>query len=477
MYSIEHLNIITSSFCDLKCSYCFLHKNQSFRKYDKYILQSWKDGSYIENIKKLFIKLECDPKKVEDISFWGGEPFLHLDILTLNIEELLKLFPNVKSFIVPTNFVHTDAKELCHLFKIIDRCLSDREEDNKAHFHVQASIDGIEGDIFMETGHTGSWKLYKKNFDEMCDILSSMNLKNLEINLAISGTGKQEYFLKYFQNEENIKKYIEFWENAKNYIYKKIKDTENPKIELNSKINFPTIALPEKTSSEQAIDIHKIIKLLSKILYQDNASYGNNDHLIKEYFNCETDWPLCGHNHECPEANQRAITVLPDGTITQCPSGFIEHIKEYQDEILSSGNLDDHKRVLIAAKQFFNPLTASEKENEDHKWYNIMGGFKDTFFTYINLGFSMAQELALSHQIDEIYSLDSMLLLKHLTAASTINECFRESIRTTGLSYMGGHDLERRWLNGYIAEAYDFHKAEILDVIKLSLKEKKERSK
>jgi len=47
MYSIEHLNIITSSFCDLKCSYCFLHKNRSFRQYDKWIIESWKDGTYV----------------------------------------------------------------------------------------------------------------------------------------------------------------------------------------------------------------------------------------------------------------------------------------------------------------------------------------------------------------------------------------------------------------------------------------------
>lgn len=469
MYSIEHLNIITSSFCDLKCSYCFLHKNKFFRQYDKYILEKWKDGSYVQNIKKLFEILETDPNKVEDLSFWGGEPFLHIDVIAPQLKELFEFLPNIKSIVVPTNFVHTNAQALGELLKILDASITPRSEKDKLHFHLQMSIDGIEDDIFMKIGHEGSWERYKKNYDQLFDFLDKEYLPNIVVAIAISGTSRQDEILKRFANYENIDEHIKFWEKAKNYVIEKNKLAKNPEFMLNSAINFPTIAMPDKTDSIQGLDIVKMIKTINQVLYKNKAYYNNQDHLFREYQHCETDWPVCGKNHECPEASQRAITVLPDGTITQCPSGFIEHLPGYAAEILKTEDSLSYKKTLIAGHQFFNPLTASEKDMLDHQWYNIMGGFKDTYFAYINLGFAMAEELALSHQIDENYLLDPMLLLKHLQGAGTINECFRESINVTGLSYMAGHDLTRRWLNGYVAEAYNFHQAEIASTIQLSL--------
>ena len=136
MYSIKHLNLITSSFCDLKCSYCFLHKNKSFRNYDKFITKGWEDGSYIKNIKEVFTRLDSDPENVTEISLWGGEPFIHLDYLIPNFKELMNYFPNVDSFIVPTNWVHTNIDNLCKLFKIIDNEIKPREEGKKLHFHL-----------------------------------------------------------------------------------------------------------------------------------------------------------------------------------------------------------------------------------------------------------------------------------------------------------------------------------------------------
>lgn len=472
MYSIRHLNLITSSFCDLKCSYCFLHKNKSFRDFDKFIIEGWKTGLYAKNIKEVFIRLNSDPDEVTDISFWGGEPFLHLDYLVPSFKEIIGYFPNVKSFVVPTNWVHTDIDNLCKLFKIINDEITPREDDQKLHFHLQMSIDGIENDIFMKTGHNASWNQYKNNYDKMLSILDTMYLPNLDIHISISGTGQKDLILKHFSDFDNIKKHILFWEEAKKYVNEKNKKTKNPKVILNNYINFPTIALPVQTSSAEALDIEKMVKLFNQSLYNLNADFKQQEHVFTEYFNCETDWLFYGNNHECPESSQFAITLLPDGTICQCPSGFIENNKEYQKEILDSKDYLLYKETLIASHHFFNPLTATKKDIEDHRWYNILGGFKDTFFTYINLGFSLAQELALSHQIDEIYLLNPKLLYQHLISASTINECFRESVSTTGLPYIGGHDLERRWLNGYIATAYNFHRAAIENTIKLSIQQK-----
>lgn len=473
MYLIKHLNVVTSSFCDLKCSYCYLHKNKSFREYDKKVIESWKDGTYIENLKKVFKKLNSDPHEVHDLALWGGEPFIHIDIILDSFKELMQLCPNLDSVVVPTNWLHTNIDNLCKLLQIVNDNIRPRKDISELlHFHIQPSIDGIEGDIFMRDGHFGSWKKYKDNFDELCDKLEQMYLPNLSIDFCISGTATQQNILTQFSDYENIKQHIQFWNKAVLYAEKRLSKLKDPIGIANTKINFPTIAIPQVTSSIEALDIVKTIKTISQTFYNEKAYYGTNDHIFKEFFNCESDWPLCRANHECPEADQKSVTILPDGTICQCPDGYLENTEKFQNEFLLEQDFKEYKNKLIASYHFFNPLTASEKEIQDHKWYMIMGGFKDTFFPYISLGFATAQELALSHQIDEIYLVDPMLLLKHLTAAGMINECFRESCDVTGVPYMGGHDMIRRWFNGYLQEAYNFHLHDIKQTIHKSISHK-----
>lgn len=479
MYSIQHLNLITSSFCDLKCSYCFLRKNKSFRQFDTIIREKWLDGSYIDNVEKVFKKLECDPKDVEVLSLWGGEPFLHLKIISNQFKRLMQLCPNMESIIVPTNWVHTNVQDLCNLLQIINDNINERTINNKKlHFHIQASIDGIENDIFIKNGHTASWNQYRKNYNDLCDILEKMSLSNVSVHFCISSTGLQQDFIERFSKIENIKEHIQFWSQEIQSLVNRSNKIKTVDVEVNSRVNFPTIAIPQQTSSLEALEIVKIIKTISQTLYNEKAYYHTNDQIVKLFFNCETDWPLCRPNHECPESSQRAVTLLPDGTICQCPDGFIEHTQEFQNEFLEEKDYKEYKNMLIASRQFFNPLTATDKEIADHKWYNIMGGFKDTFFPYFSLGYATATELALSHQIDEIYLKDPMLLFKHLTAAGMINECFRDSCEVTGVPYMGGHDLIRRWFNGYVQEAYNYHLSDIKWTIKKGIEnEIKEREK
>ena len=52
---IKQLDLMGSSSCDLKCSYCYINKNCSFFDYDKIIKKAWENGEYIDTIKKVFI--------------------------------------------------------------------------------------------------------------------------------------------------------------------------------------------------------------------------------------------------------------------------------------------------------------------------------------------------------------------------------------------------------------------------------------
>ncbi|MBE6148107.1 MAG: hypothetical protein E7167_01145 [Firmicutes bacterium] len=72
--------------------------------------------------------------------------------------ELIKFCPDIQGIVVPTNWVHTNISDLCQLLQVINDNITPRKENNLLHFHVQMSIDGTEGDIFIQDGHTASWK-------------------------------------------------------------------------------------------------------------------------------------------------------------------------------------------------------------------------------------------------------------------------------------------------------------------------------
>ena len=52
-HDISCVCFMTASSCNLNCSFCYLHKNESFKEFDKEIFQAWDDGSYITNVKKV----------------------------------------------------------------------------------------------------------------------------------------------------------------------------------------------------------------------------------------------------------------------------------------------------------------------------------------------------------------------------------------------------------------------------------------
>lgn len=476
MYTIKHLNLLTSSKCDLNCEYCFLTKNEKFNNYDKTIIHDWESGKYVKNIKKVFSVLNSDPKEVTEISFWGGEPFLNLKNIKNGIKELNQYFPNIEMYHVPTNWCHTNISDLCDLLKIINDTATPRSDNSLIHFHIQTSIDGVNNDIFMKSGHSGDWQLYKKNFDMLCDTLENMYLPNISIDFCVSSTGAQDLILEYFENDKNIQSHIEAWDKAVRYVQQKIKKHKNPDILFNTLINFPTVAIPQKSTVQDGLKLTAFLRKVNYYLYQKKAMYRQQDSFTRDYFNCESIYPIGFANHECPEADQHAVTLRSDGMICQCPNSFLETDIDYQQEILKTKGLLSYKQCLLSATNYFNPLTATEEDIKDHKWYTILGGYKDTVFPYIHLNFAFALELALSRQINYQYYQNPEQLLKHFTAGSMMDECFRNNILVSGTPYLTGQGMYRRWLNGWLEYSYQAHEIEIKNMMQYYLQEKTKES-
>lgn len=158
---IKQLDLMGSSSCDLKCSYCYITKNCTFFNYDKTVKEAWESGSYLNILKQVFEKLDSDPKLLEDLQLWGGEPTLHMPSIAKRGKELGELFPNITHFLIPTNWYQTDMNALVDFIYNLDSSLTPRERpEDHLQFHIQASIDGPPGD-FNTYGHHVSWERYK----------------------------------------------------------------------------------------------------------------------------------------------------------------------------------------------------------------------------------------------------------------------------------------------------------------------------
>lgn len=449
MYNkIYQVDLISNSTCDMKCEFCFLRKNKTFTNYNKIVQEKWKNGEYVKNIKKLFSFFKSDPKKVRTLEFWGGETLLNIKTLLPSMEELISFFSEIETFVIPTNGLNTNIKDLCQLISIIDKNLSKRDK-RLLHFHIQLSIDGMPNSIIMKEGHNGDWDKYKKNFDELCEELNKIELKNTSVDIVFLGNASDKNWINSFKDYKDLKELIQFWNKVNKYVNDKIKENKNKHNMLTIMNDLPKIALPHHFNLEEILNLEKIIRLNDYVVYQEKGLYEYNQTPAETFYPGDATFIYGLANYECPEADQNSITILPDGTVPFCPCAYLQHLPEYQKEVLEKEDYKSYKNCLIYSYYFFNPLTATEEEIEKHKWYMLNSGIKDTYFPYIYYSYNMAKELALSRQIDFNYFLDDALLFEEITAASTIGECRRENLNYTNIPYLTDENLIRTWLNGY----------------------------
>ena len=64
---LKQIDLMGSSSCDLKCSYCYINKNCSFFDYDKKIKLAWENKEYLNTVKKVIDKMGFDPLTVDDV--------------------------------------------------------------------------------------------------------------------------------------------------------------------------------------------------------------------------------------------------------------------------------------------------------------------------------------------------------------------------------------------------------------------------
>ena len=74
---IHKIILYDTAICNLKCSYCFVSKNEGLKIVDKELEDSFKDSDYYLNLAKKY--LDNDLSNITHVEIWGAEVLLHLD--------------------------------------------------------------------------------------------------------------------------------------------------------------------------------------------------------------------------------------------------------------------------------------------------------------------------------------------------------------------------------------------------------------
>ena len=105
---LARVSLIAAIECNLACDYCVIaHRKEKNKKADKNFfkktIEALENGTYLDNVKKVYKRLKAPREDVLAFEIWGMEPTLILKYLYPNWKDWYQAFPNIKRIFFSTN--------------------------------------------------------------------------------------------------------------------------------------------------------------------------------------------------------------------------------------------------------------------------------------------------------------------------------------------------------------------------------------
>ena len=318
--SMKACTVFTTALCNLNCSYCYICKDQNggLKEIDKDIENSFNDKSLIKSVS---IFDENIGQELECITLWGGEPFLHMERFTNQIQDWFKAFPNLIAFNTSTNFTVPD--EIEKLEHLLDN-ISKYGPKDRYNFEFQVSIDG-----YPEMNDFGRGKGVTEKFLKNWEKLLQLNYDSQKINLVV--TTKQTLSKQTFQfvdSQEKCNKWASFFNEALYKPYAKARPRFNFHLALYNH------AAPTEWTKEDGLEFAKISQYFANLNPKDYEGWSNfysllpmAQHMIEcEINNKNFSKPMCGGS--CG-AFSGSIVPIPNGKYSVCHRGLFDSYVDY----------------------------------------------------------------------------------------------------------------------------------------------------
>lgn len=435
---MNSLSIVGASTCNLACDYCFLCNLRSIKTWDTQLIDSVKDGSYLKTVLNVIKATNNDPLEISDMTFWGGESTLHLDLWAEHFSDWLKAFPNVRVIKFISNGTYK-PESLVAFAKTVDK-----NSEHRIILHIQLSIDG--DDRLNEKLRGIKTSILMNNYEKFQSLLVREKFKHLEISFAVKPTIPVDDYNELFKDLNSATEYVSYLNDLQDFmndsIYSKIvKHARIQPLILTTLYEYTQqqgLNFVNGLRNQDAVDYYELTRTHSTRILPQNVS-------PMSFFSQE--WNKCVNYPSIGYCNQmlKECLIRPDGVIVPCLAGLFIDMQEYIEK--SKDDPEEMMNILRVPKRYiFDPLNMSKDEILDFQLYlENMDSRSSNMF--LNMAMSQMFELAVAGQISPIY-LNNDILLRHAHILCAKTSCYFNSLRKTGIPYAPTMGFFRLYCNG-----------------------------
>lgn len=273
---IRSLELIFTAACNMKCPYCFIHKNEGNMKVaNKEIQDAIIDGSFVANIKKV---MAPHIDELTHISLWGGEPTVNCDYFYDLINPLIDYFPLVQEIMFSTNSL-LGIDKLKVFFDAMYKMSHDR--NRKLKLELQFSIDGPQwiNDKNRNTEYITDITL--QSINDVNEYLSTLCDELFTVRVFCKPTVSTENMKTIMEHPDGVLGWYKFFHNIQERAI-----TEHPSEYVEYEyLALPTFVIPGAYTNEDGIIFYNFIKEIKKINLDDIPLYKRLPGLFLRYWN------------------------------------------------------------------------------------------------------------------------------------------------------------------------------------------------
>lgn len=429
-----HLTLYTTALCNLKCSYCYICKDNSniLKKIDDDIKEDWETDRYISRMKKDFPPNYLN--SIFGLDLWGGETLIGMDRFINSFEKIQGVLPNLQSIQFSTNFV------VPHTIEILEELFNKISKNVNFPFkiYLQISIDGPEeiNDLNRGKGVT------KKILDNFNQLLSLYIPENIIVDISTKPTLSRDTFSK-FLDYDFCKEYYAFFSDN---FYKPYYNNVNTRHNINNLYcGIPNYAEPFNYTQQDGLTLTEIFKNFAKVGREEKLLGFENRSLVPYVgrFGFKKEWlyePIGYMNGGACGKLINDITMVPHDRYCVCHRSLFDSYVDYMNTKKDNTEMkyDDFmasSRATLSKEEFFKVRKALIQQ-----------------YLYPNKQIKIDTDLmikltARAGQIQEKY-LESKERLPVLNFMSTLSMCLDSNYRSQGSLYVQPFWWIRLLLNG-----------------------------
>lgn len=416
--------IITSGWCPLKCSYCYIPKSEAMLKIHKEIEDDLRSGVFIQRLKRIY------GKGLTHLGFWGTEPTLTLPLIEEYIPEILQTFPKLEEISFSTSLMAYPERILHFVRTLLGRKLS---------LKVQISLDGP-AFITDVNRMKGAAKKVPEHFRKLIDGINTLPLGELKIVFSWKATHSTDNIRTFLEDPKRFDEYIAYFDS----LGRDFKQRNKQKGVILRESYSPTLVVPGKYTSDDGKAFTAYLKELAK------------------RGKCTSYTPRLERLFLYPEETHKRRTFSCSGGDSNLGIGEAVHIchrtfyydkDEYIESILSTDienwDVSLFKRGTI---EHIRKNYIVKEEPELTRFKYVMRGYHDFWKLQLEYTKAMMVELARAGQVDDIYLENRNLLDLFALFVNVGMSCPMENLLNAGSIHLHLVSMLRIFGNGAFQE-------------------------